>query len=99
MPSVVTLMARRDRLVEQVRDHLDFVMGSVSTKGFKYPAYNLTTKVAGKTRSRHIPKDLVPLVRRRIARHRKLKLLLQELAAVNWQLINAAVDLRDYGTI
>ena len=60
----------------------------------KYPAFNLTTKVAGKTRSRHIPKDMVPLVRRLIARHRKLKLLLQELADVNWQLISDGVDLR-----
>lgn len=99
MPSVVTLMARRDRLVEQVHDHLDFVIGSVSTKGFSYPAYNLTTKVAGKTRSRHIPKDMVQLVRRLTARHRKLKLLLQELATVNWQLISEEVDLRNYGTI
>ena len=99
MPSVATLKARRDRLVEQVHDHLDFVIGSVSTKGFGYPAYNLTTKVAGKTRSRHIPKDMVQLVRRLTARHRKLKLVLQELAAVNWQLISEEVDLRDYGTI
>lgn len=99
MPSVVTLMARRDRLAEQVRDHLDFVIGSVSTKGFKYPAYNLTAKVDGKTRTRHIPKDMVPLVRRLTARHRKLKLLLQELALVNWQLINEGVDLHDYGTV
>jgi hypothetical protein len=92
-------MARRDRLVEQVRDHLDFVVGSVSTKGFKYPAYNLTTKVAGKTRSRHIPKDLVPLVRRLTVRHRKLKQLLQELADVNWQLVCEGVELRSYGTV
>lgn len=99
MPSVTTLMARRDRLVEQVHDHLDFVVGSVSTKGFKYPAFNLTTKVNGKTRSRHVPKDLVPLVRRLTTRHRKLKLLLQELADVNWQLICEGVELRNYGTV
>jgi len=94
MPSETTLMARRSRLVEQVHDHLDFLVGSVSTKGFAYPAYNLTTKVDGKTRSRHIPKDMVPLVRRLTARHRKLKLLLLELADVNWQLISEGVDLR-----
>jgi hypothetical protein len=34
MPSIATLTARRVRLVEQVHDHLDFVVGSVSTKGF-----------------------------------------------------------------
>jgi hypothetical protein len=94
MPSVATLMARRNRLVEQVHDHLDFLVGSVSTKGFAYPAYNLTTKIDGKTRSRHIPKDMVPLVQRLTARHRKLKLLLLELADVNWQLISDGIDLR-----
>lgn len=99
MPSVATLMARRDRLAKQVSDHLDFLIGSVSSKGFKYPAYNLTTKIDGKTRSRHIPKDMVPLVRRLTARHRKLKQLLQELAFVNWQLISEGVDLHYYGTI
>jgi hypothetical protein len=87
-------MARRNRLVEQVRDHLDFLVGSVSTKGFAYPAFNLTMKINGKTRSRHIPKDMVPLVRRLTARHRKLKLLLQELADVNWLLISEGVDLQ-----
>ena len=94
MPSIATLMARRSRLVEQVHDHLDFLVGSVSTKGVAYPAYNLTTKVNGKTRSRHIPKGMVPLVRRLVVRHRKLKLLLQELADVNWQLISQEIDLR-----
>jgi len=82
-----------------VRDHLDFLIGSVSNKGFQYPAFNLTTKVEGKTRTRHIPKDMVPLVRRLTARHRKLKLLLQELADVNWQLICAGIELRYYGTV
>jgi hypothetical protein len=94
MLSVTTLMARRSRLVEQVHDHLDFLVGSVSTKGFAYPAFNLTMKIDGKTRSRHIPKDMVPLVRRLTARHRKLKLLLQELATVNWLLISDGVDLQ-----
>ena len=94
MPSVTTLIARRSRLVEQVHDHLDFLVGSVSTKGFSYPAFNLTMKIDGKTRSRHIPKDMLPLVRRLTARHRKLKLLLQELATVNWLLISDGGDLR-----
>ena len=39
------------------------------------------------------------VVRRLTARHRELKRLLQELAAVNWQLINEGVDLSHYGTV
>lgn len=91
-------MKKRDRLTQQVQDHLDFLVGSVSTKGLKYPAFNLTTKVEGKTVTRHIPKDLVPLVRRMAARHKKLKDILQRLAQVNWELICQGMELRDYGS-
>lgn len=98
MSNVFSLMKRRDRLVRQVRDNLDFLIGSVSSKGLKYPAYNLTTKIDGLTKSRHIPKDLLPLVRRMTQRHRKLKQLLAQLGDVNWQLVRAGVDLRSYGT-
>lgn len=98
MTSMHVLMKRRDRLTRQVQDHLNFLVGSVSTKGLKYPAFNLTTKIEGKTVTRHIPKDLVPLVRRMTARHKKLKDILQRLAQVNWELICQGVELGDYGT-
>jgi len=65
MPSLQTLENRRQRLAQQISDHLDFLIGSISTKGFKYPAHNLTTKVDGKTKTRHIPKDMLPLKSRR----------------------------------
>lgn len=87
MPSLLTLENRRKRLVQEAVEHLDFLIGSVSTKGFKYPAYNLTATVKGKTRTRHIPKDLLPLVRRMTERHRKLKSILKKLDEVNWQLV------------
>jgi hypothetical protein len=86
MPSLLTLESRRQRLTQEVVDHLDFLIGSISTKGFKYPAYNLTAKVDGKTRTRHIPKDLLPVVKRMTARYRRLKSLLKQLDEVNWQL-------------
>ena len=63
------------------------MIGSISTKGFKYPAYNLTAKVDGKTRTRHIPKDMLPLVKRLTGRYRKLKSILRKLDEVNWQLL------------
>ena len=99
MAGLFALQVKRDRLARQVQDHLDFLVGSVSSKGLKYPAYNLTTKVNGKTVTRHIPKDLEPLVRRMTARHKKLKRLLQDLADVNWKLVGQGVDLSDYGTL
>lgn len=99
MASVVVLMRRRDRLVRQIEDNLDFLIGSVSTKGLKVEAYNLTTKVDGVTKTKHIPKDMIKLVRRLTQRHQRLKKLIKELGEVNWQLIREGVDLRDYGTV
>ena len=99
MPSLRTLELRRQRLTQQVLDHLDFLMGSISTKGFAYPAYNLTAKVDGKTRTRHIPKDMLPLVRRLTARYRKLKSLLRQLDKVNWQLLVQSGSLHTDGTL
>ena len=99
MAGLYALKRKRERLTRQVLDHLDFLVGSVSSKGLKYPAYNLTTKINGKTVTRHIPKDLEPLVRRMTARHKKLKRLLQDLADVNWKLVGQGVDLGDHGTL
>jgi len=99
MPSLIVLQSRKQRLTQQVVDHLDFFMGSISTKGFKYPAFNLTAKVDGKTRTRHIPKDMLPLVKRLTARHKKLKALLKQLDEVNWQLLQKRASLQDYGAI
>lgn len=99
MPRVNTLMRRRDRLVRQIGDNLDFLIGSVSTKGLKYEAYNLTTKVEGVTKTRHIPKDMVPVVRRMTKRHQQLKKLLKDLGQTNWLLVREGVELGDYGTL
>ena len=99
MPSLTVLELRRQRLTQQVVDHLDFLIGSISTKGFAYAAYNLTSKVNGKTKTRHIPKDMLPLVRRLTARYRKLKSLLRQLDEVNWQLLSHHGSLRPDGSL
>ena len=99
MAGTYALMKRRDRLVRQIGDNLDFVIGSVSTKGLRYEAYNLTTKVDGVTKTRHIPRDRVDLVRRMTERHQQLKKLIKDLGETNWLLIRAGVDLQDYGTL
>lgn len=93
------LKQKRDRLVVQVRDHLDFLTGSISSKGLKWEAYNLTTKVDGITRTRHIPKDMLPLVKRMTGRRKKLKKLLKDLEETNWRLILEGEELRYYGTV
>lgn len=98
MPSVHGLLQRRRRLIRQIGDNFDFLIGSVSTKGLKSEAYNLTTKIDGVTRTKHIPKDMVPLVRRLTQRHQTLKRLLKELGETNWMLLREGADLDDHGT-
>jgi hypothetical protein len=97
--ALLELMQKRDRLVRQIGDHLDFLAGSISSKGLRWEAYNLTTKVDGVTKTRHIPKDMLPLVRRLTLRHKKLKALLKELEEVNWRLTRQGEALRCYGTV
>jgi hypothetical protein len=99
MPTLHSLECRKQRLTQQVVDHLDFLIGSISTKGFKYPAYNLTAKVEGKTKTRHVPKDMLPLVKRLTGRYRKLKILLKQLDDVNWQLLRKRASVQDYGAL
>ena len=99
MASVTTLLKRRKRVLGKISDNLDFLIGSISSKGLKYEAYNLTTKVNGVTKTKHIPKDMLPLVRKMTGRHQKLKELLKELAEVNWLLVREGEDLRQYGAL
>ena len=95
MANVHVLKKKRAKLIGMISDRLDFLAGSVSTKGLKYEAYNLTTSVKGKTQTKHIPIDMVPLVRTLTARHKELKKLLKELSEINWLLLREGVDLRD----
>ncbi len=97
MPSVIILKKRRARLLGKISSNLDFLVGSVSSKGLKYEAYNLTTKIDGKTKTKHIPIDMLPTVRQMILRHKKLKELIKELGEVNWLLLREGVDLENNG--
>jgi len=97
MPSVIILKKRRARLLGKISGNLDFLVGSVSSKGLKYEAYNLTTKIDAKTKTKHIPIDMVPTVRQMVLRHKKLKELIKELGEVNWLLVRGGVDLENNG--
>ena len=72
------LERRRMRLIEELVDTMSFLIGSVSSKGLASEAYNLTTKVDGVTRTKHIPKDLVALTRQMTKRHKKVKEILKK---------------------
>ena len=85
--STDALEKRRKRLIQELLANMDFLIGSVSSKGLKCEAYNLTTKVNGVTRSKHIPKDQIAITRRATEKHRKIKELLKEISQANWELL------------
>lgn len=79
------LQQKRERIIRQINSNLDILIGSVSSQG-PSGRFNLTTKVEGKTKSRYIRAGLENEVRKRTARHLKLKDLIKQLAEVNWLL-------------
>jgi hypothetical protein len=85
--TVYELQRRRELLAEQIAQNLDMLIGSVSAKGPKRPGFNLTFKLDGVTRSRHIRAQNLERVRLMTERHKKLKQLIQQLSDLNWQIL------------
>jgi len=85
--TVYQLQRKRQLLRERIAANLDILIGSVSTKGPKRPGYNLTFKLDGVTRSRHIRRENLERVRQMTARHKKLKELIHELSDLNWEIL------------
>ena len=78
---------QKKRLQREIGEHLDFIIGSVSTKGPSRRGYNLTYKENQVTKSRHIRTSCVKEVRKMSAHYKKLKKLLGELSRVNFELL------------
>ena len=85
--TVYELQRRRELLRERIAANLDILIGSVSTKGPKRPGYNLTFKLGGVTRTRHIRKQDEERVRLMTARYKTLKKLIQQLSDLNWEIL------------
>jgi len=81
------LQQRRQLLCDRIAANLDILIGSVTTKGPKRPGYNLTFKIEGVTRSRHIRKEDLEKVRLMTRRHKALKRLIQKLSDLNWDIL------------
>jgi hypothetical protein len=86
--TVYELQQVRELLCRQIAEHLDILIGSVSTKGPKRPGYNLTFNLDGVTRTRHIRKQNLEKVRLMTARHKKLKQLIHKLSDLNWLILS-----------
>ena len=85
--TVYELQRRRQLLCERIAANLDILVGSVSTKGPQRPGYNLTFKLDGVTRTRHIRKEDEERVRLMTARYKALKKLIQQLSDLNWEIL------------
>jgi len=85
--TVYELQRRRELSCERIAANLDILIGSVSTKGPKRPGYNLTFKLDGVTRTRHIRKQDEEKVRLMTARYKTLKKLIQQLSDLNWEIL------------
>jgi hypothetical protein len=73
-------------LKEQIRNNLDLLMGTV----VRSPAmmyHSLTTKVEGRTVTRYVRKGLVAKVKKMTERHKNVRILIQKLSKVNWELL------------
>lgn len=91
MKSYDALEKQHEKLRQEVMDSLDFLMGSVSTKGPKRPGLNLTFKINQVTRTRHIRKELEAQVSQMTARWRRLRILLRKLSDANWERVNRGI--------
>ena len=83
----IDLLRKQQRILkEQVCDNLDLLIGSV----VRSPAmmyHSLTTKVEGKTVTRYVRKGLVPKVKKMTDRHKRVRILIQKLSSVNWEVL------------
>ncbi len=85
--TVYELQQCRQLLADQIAQNLDILIGSVSTKGPKRPGFNLTFKLDGVTRTRHIRVENLERVRLMTERYKKLKALIHQLSDLNWRIL------------
>jgi len=86
MKRIDLLRKHQTSLKEQIFKNLDLLMGTV----VRSPAmmyHSLTTKVEGKTVTRYVRKGLVVKVKKMTDRHKRVRLLINKLSKVNWELL------------
>jgi hypothetical protein len=109
IPDHPTLIRRRlDARLKQLATHTPILAASLVLArthcirpacrchhgGPLHTAHHLTFKDKGKTRTVHVPKDLLPEVRAWVAQHKKLKALLKEIHDLGIALVRTHVTHR-----
>ena len=84
MTQLELMEIRRQKLKDQISDRLDLLIGSIhktpSQRGF-----HLTAKVEGKSATKYVRKELVPLAKEMTRNHLRVRKLLRQLSALNWR--------------
>ena len=102
--SIATLKVRRDAKLKLLREAGPLVQGSLykkrikcgapscrCAKGERHEAYVLTQKVNGKTKTTHVPRDLVDEVKTWANEAKRVKKLMKEISDLNEQIIRMHV--------
>ena len=84
MKQLELIELRRQKLKAQIATHLDLLIGSVH-KAPSQSGYHLTAKQEGKSVTKYVRKDLVPLALEMTQNHLQIRKLLLELSALNWR--------------
>ena len=86
MKTLSQLKKQQELLKTEICNNLDLIIGSVGCSP-KMLNHNLTTKVNGKTVTRSVRKGLVPVVKIMTDRNKRVRVLLQQLSRVNWEIL------------
>ncbi len=86
MKRIDLLKRRQARLKEEIMANLDLLIGTVG-KSPLMAGHNLTTKVEGKTVSLYVRKDIARKAKEMTRRYKKVRLLIQKLSKVNWEIL------------
>lgn len=88
MTRIDIIKKRQDGLKEEIAALLDsFLIGTVA-RSPSMTGHNLTTKVAGKTATIYVRKNIVPKALEMSERYKRLWALIQKLSKLNWELLN-----------
>ena len=84
MKQLALIELRRQKLKAQIALNLDLLIGSVH-KTPSQSGYHLTTKIAGKSVTKYVRKELAPQALAMTRQHLKLRQVLRQLSALNWR--------------
>ena len=86
MTTLDQLKKQQELLKAEISNNLDLLIGTVGCSP-KMMNHNLTTKINGKTVTRSVRRGLVPMVKIMTDRNKRVRLLLQKLSSVNWEIL------------